>query len=104
MELMSRSGRGMGAQPCPFSQTKSNFAAGEWQSRHGFFNEALSTLSPRSRIVVLSAETFKAKNSQPLVFGKAERSCFTIASVGTNCSTVPVGYSLSGALSLKIRI
>jgi hypothetical protein len=92
----------MGAQPCPFSHTKSNLAAGEWQSRQGFFNDVLSTLSPRSIIVVPSAETFKAKNSQPLVFGNAARSCFTIASVGINCKIVPVGYSLSGTLSLKI--
>jgi len=57
---------GMGAQPWPFSHTKSNLlAAGEWQPRHGFFNDVLSTLSPRSWIVVPAAATCKAKNSQP---------------------------------------
>ncbi len=55
-------------------------------------------------MMVPSADTFKAKNSQPLVFGKAARSCFTIASVGISCRTVPVGYSLSGTLSVNIRM
>jgi hypothetical protein len=33
---------GIGAQPCPFSHTKSNFAAGEWQSKHGFFKDVFT--------------------------------------------------------------
>lgn len=70
MWAMIRSGIGMGAQPCFFSQTKSNFAAGEWQSRQGFFSLVSSTLSPRSWISVPFLVTFNAKNSQPLVFGK----------------------------------
>ena len=94
-----RSVTGMGAQPSRFSHTKSNFAAGEWQSRQGFFDDVLSTLSPRSRIVVPSAETFKAKNSQPL------KGCLFMLyhCLGRdqlqNCTC---GIFLIGPLSLKI--
>ena len=63
----------------------------------------LTTLSPRSLIVVPASETSKAKNSQPFVLGNFSCGCFTMASNGTSWRIVPTGYSLSDTIYSSLQ-
>ena len=83
---------GIGAHPCVLSQIMSNSGlACAWQVWHEPPKRLTTSVAPRTWMAEPLGETSSSKYSQSLVAGLKPASRFTIASVGTSCTSDPTG-------------